>query len=251
MKWYYGVGKPNDLPIDQDRNFISFGLVQCPTCGERRSDGVHISTMDPRKVGSPELRSAWRKLYEMRGADDPLTGWPFYEQFATRLKTEFPELHVSANMNFGVLDVEVERMVDIAGPGMGVVVIRKALLEWLISRRGLGLEGWPVKVRYTRNVQNPAPYLEIAARPIARALPGQGVEFCEMCQRSNFRGFRPGSWESCPCVLDESSVPPGVDGFRIKESPTPIIFSERFVEELQDHDGNIMWAEVKTSIRDV
>jgi hypothetical protein len=116
MKYFYDADRKGYLPIDQDRNLRSFRLVQCPRCGERRSDSVHVSTMDPGKMDSKELQTAWRKLLRDK-SDDAFDRWPLYEGFATLLKQEFPEMYVSASMNFGIVEMEVDELVDLAAPG--------------------------------------------------------------------------------------------------------------------------------------
>ena len=78
------------------------------------------------------------------------------------------------------------------------------------------------------------------SQPLASAASGQNIRLCPVCNRSNHLGRG-------PCVLDQSSAPPNVDAFRIIDSPTNIIVTERFVEELQGFNcGNVVWAEVQT-----
>jgi hypothetical protein len=243
MKYFYDADRKGYLPIDQDRNLPYFRLVQCPRCGERRSDGVHVSTMDPGKSGSKELRSAWRKLIRDK-SDDAFDRWPLYEHFASLLKQEFPGMYVSPSINFGIIDMEVDELVDIAGPGLGILVLKKEVFERL-CKGGVIVDAWPVKARYTKSVKHPETYVELAAQPLASAAPGQNIRLCSVCNRSNYAGFAPGG-SIRPCVLDASTVPANLDAFRIIEAPTNIIVTERFVNEVRDLDcGNILWTEVQ------
>jgi len=239
MKYFYDVGRKNYLPIDKDRDLLDFRLVQCPRCGERRADSVHISPTDPAKLGSAELRRAWRKLASDK-SDDAFDRWPLYEEFARLLKQEFPGMYVSPSIMFGTVDVEVDDPVDIAAPGMGIIVLKKEGFERL-RKRGVVVDVWPIKTRYTKTVKQHEEYVELAAQPVASAAPGQNIRLCSVCNRSNYPG-----WNG-PCILDESTVPPDIDAFRIIESPTEIIVTERFVNAVQDFDcGNILWKEVRT-----
>jgi hypothetical protein len=200
--------------------------------------------MDPGKAGSEGLRTAWRKLVRDK-SDDASDRWPFYEQFATLLKQEFPEMYVSPSIKFGIVDVEVSNLVDLAAPGLGILVTKEAVFGKL-TERGLVLEAWPVKARYTKAVKYPERYVELAAQPVASAAPGQNIRLCPLCNRSNFTGFGP-NCTIVPCILDKTTVPPNLDAFRIIESPTNIIVTERFVNEVQNLDcGNIVWTEVQT-----
>jgi hypothetical protein len=244
MKYYYDEDRKGYLPIDEDRNLHGFRLVQCPRCGERRADSFHVSTMDPAKAGSKELSSAWHQLVRDK-SDDAFDRWPLYERFATLLKQEFPGMYVSPSIRFGTVDMEVDETVDLAAPGLSTVVLKKEIFERL-SKRGLKIDAWPVKTRYTKAVKHPESYVELAAQPLASAAPGQNIRLCPVCNRSNYTGFTPGG-SIRPCELDASTVPANRDAFRIIESPTNIIVTERFVNEVRDFDcGNILWTEVQT-----
>lgn len=245
MTWFYKIEKPgSDLPMDEDRPRLYFRLVECPHCGERRSAVTHISPLDPAKMGSPELRRRWRKLRGNK-SDDCLERWPDYEAFASQLLSEFPHLPASAAMEFGMIGVRVDRMVDLAAPGTGVVVLKKSLFSQLAAR-GLGIEGWPVKARFSKRISNPEEIVELAALPVATAAPGQNIKMCPACQRSDFDGRMTGRLGFHPCKLDPQSVPPNVDAFRIVESPINVIVSERVVEALEGYDcGNVLWTPVE------
>lgn len=244
MKYYYYLGKFNVLPIDQDKSLMDIPLVQCAHCLQKRTTAVHISPNDPRKSGSAAFRQAWRRLAANK-SDNDLDRWPLYETFAECFRTDFPGLYVSPGVEFGVLEVEVERMVDMATPGTGVMVLRKSLFDWLV-KSGLKIEGWPVKARYCKKVEKPEELVELAALPVASAAPGQGIKLCPACNRSDYDGRDPHVVQTHPCIINRGSVPAGVDAFRIIESPGNIIVTERLVEAVADLDcGNIQWAEAR------
>ena len=246
MRYFYDGERKSDVPIpvDQDRNLPHFRLVQCPRCGEKRSDGVHVSTLDLGKAGSKELRAAWRELIRDK-SDDAFDRWPLYERFTALLKNELPGTYVSPSIKLGIIDIEVGKLADLAAPGLGIVVLKEAVFGRL-REEGLAIAAWPVKARYTSTVKHPEPYVELAAQPLASAAPGQNIRLCPICNRSNYVGWGPNR-TIVPCILDESSVPPNCDAFRIIECPTNIIVTERFVNKVRDLDcGNILWTEVRT-----
>ena len=245
MRYFFKINKPkSDLPMDQDRNLMGFRLVECPVCKKKGASVLHVSTMDPGRGGTPELRRRWSALRRM-ASDDEAERWPFYEAFANQFHLEFPELFVSPGMEFGVLQISVHRIVDLCTPGLGVMVLKKDLFNQMHSR-GLGMESWPVRARYSKRIMNPVEIVELVALPLSSAASGQGIQLCPFCNRSNYDGGRT-VLGFTPCKMSLASVPPGLDAFRIKECPLNVIVSERFVNELEGLDcGNVQWAQVET-----
>jgi hypothetical protein len=243
VKYFYYTGKPNCLPMDEDRNDISLPLIQCPYCGEKRTPCYRMSPSDPRTTGSPELRRAWRELKNTQ-ADEPLDRWPKYEHFAGLFQKENSQAFVSPGMHFGQIQVRVDQMVDLAAPGLGVMVLKKSSFEELVAV-GLHIASWPVKARFSKRIKNPEDIVELVAHPLAKGAEGQGIALCSQCNRSDYRQ-RQKTLASHPCALSEASVPMDADVFRIQECPTNIIVSERFVEAVKNWDcGNIIWNPVE------
>ena len=245
MRYFFKINKPkSDLPMDEDRNLKGFRLVECPACGKKGAFVLHVSTMDPGKEGTPELRRRWSALRRM-DSDSEAERWPFYERFANQLHLERPDLFVSPGMAFGVLQIRVDRMVDLCTPGLGVMVLKRGLFDQMVSG-GLEVESWPVKARYSKRIPNPMEIVELVAQPLASAALGQGIQMCSVCNRSNYDGGRTAQGFT-PCKMSLASVPPEADAFRIKECPLNVIVSERFVNELEGLDcGNVQWCEVET-----
>jgi hypothetical protein len=244
MRYYYDLEKkPTDLPIDEDRGLIYFRLVQCPFCEEKRTSPVHISTMNPAKAGSREFRRSWNAL-KRNQSNEELDRWPLYLAFATQFQRDFPGLFISPGIRFGILRVHVDRMVSLAAPGMGKIVLVNSLFEHL-RKKGIDVDGWPVNARFSKKIRKPEELLELVAMPVASAAPNQGINFCSACNRSDYNGWQ--GLDFHPCPVDALSIPAGCNAFRIIECPTNIIVSERFVNEVQGFDcGNVKWAELKT-----
>ena len=127
-------------------------------------------------------------------------------------------------------------------PTSWIMMMRREALEQLQAERLQGLKGCRVDLRF-RQKKNPPELLELELLPLALlhedCIPPENREPCPRCGRWGF------SLPAKP-ILKASTVPNGVDLFRLADLPTIIAATERFVEAVRK-----VWPEESLELREL
>ncbi|HVG59197.1 MAG TPA: double-CXXCG motif protein [Hyalangium sp.] len=127
-------------------------------------------------------------------------------------------------------------------PTSWIMMVRREALEQLQAEGLQGLKGCRVDLRF-RQKKNPPELVELELLPLALlhedCIPPENREPCPRCGRWGF------SLPGQP-ILKASTLPKGVDLFRLADLPTIIVATERFVEAVRK-----VWPEESLELREL
>lgn len=192
--------------------------VHCPTCGLIWSGGseaypaVDLSVLPEKKLFEKARPEPFEEFARLRELVRPLVpmGMPL------KPGSGFGPLVGPASGTFGQLFMQ----------NGWTLMVRREALERLQAAGVRGLLGCPMEVRF-RSKKNPPELLELQIEPHGRlhddCLPPDRPPPCPTCERQGITLPK-------PFILHSPSQPSHLDVYRLRDFPTVLIATERFVE---------------------